>query len=363
MELHCTLINLIRARLIKEISKVTEHLECMFIEINVSNVKTVCGIVYRRPDSNKQLFLNDIELIVSDLTNKYRNIYIMGDFNLNMLQYKTCPTTKDMINMFNSFNIFPTITKPTRVTLRTATVIDHFWTNKYNSLGVNGIIYNQITDHFPIFSIFNINNQNKNTQNHIDRFYFRNYSDQNIENFINILDNMNWDSVNNENNPEIAFEKFELMFLNAFNNEFPLNEKINKKHNNIFINSEIKDLMKIRDKLQKKASKWPITYGSAYRKIRNKVTCMIRKEKIKVNKSKLENCKNDTKQTWKVMNNILKPKNSMNNDFSLRVVGDGVVGNDEIIVDQTEIVKKFNEQFLLNGTNLASMIILILFLF
>ena len=86
--------------------------------------------------------------------------------------------------------------------------------------------------------------------------------------------------------------------MNVFNNEFPLTEKNEqKKYNNIFINSEIKDLMKIRDKLQKKASKWPITYGSAYRKIRNKVTCMIRKEKIKVNKSKLENCKNDTKQT------------------------------------------------------------------
>ena len=49
-------------------------------------------------------------------------------------------------------NILPVITKPTRVTDHTATLIDHIYTNSVQNLTA-GILTIEVTDHLPIFCI------------------------------------------------------------------------------------------------------------------------------------------------------------------------------------------------------------------
>lgn len=49
-------------------------------------------------------------------------------------------------------NILPVITKPTRVTDHTATLIDHIYTNSVQNLAA-GILTIEVTDHLPIFCI------------------------------------------------------------------------------------------------------------------------------------------------------------------------------------------------------------------
>ena len=58
--------------------------------------------------------------------------------------------------------ILPTITKPTRVTQTSATLIDHFYTNDITGNGSSGIIINDVADHFGTFYISKSNISHEN---------------------------------------------------------------------------------------------------------------------------------------------------------------------------------------------------------
>ena len=56
--------------------------------------------------------------------------------------------------MMYFYSFLPLITKPTRVIGNTATLIDNIFYSDVDCLDMmNGILYNDISDHFPIFSI------------------------------------------------------------------------------------------------------------------------------------------------------------------------------------------------------------------
>ena len=78
----------------------------------------------------------------------------MGDFNINMINHNNDANARKLGSIFHSINFYNVITKPTRVTGTSATLIDHIWTNDYNHCKNNGILYDETSDHFPVFSFF-----------------------------------------------------------------------------------------------------------------------------------------------------------------------------------------------------------------
>ena len=57
---------------------------------------------------------------------------------------------------------FPLITRPTRITSNTATLIDNIFTNNLNNLSVSGLMFCDISDHLPIFTLLLDQNKNLN---------------------------------------------------------------------------------------------------------------------------------------------------------------------------------------------------------
>ena len=45
---------------------------------------------------------------------------------------------------------FPLITRPTRITSNTATLIDNIFTNNLNNLSVSGLMFCDISDHLGV---------------------------------------------------------------------------------------------------------------------------------------------------------------------------------------------------------------------
>lgn len=87
----------------------------------------------------------------------------------------------DLVGLLTGVGLVCSIAHPTRVTANSATLIDQFWTSDTDSLIANGVIYQNISDHFPIFSNFKLktNNQYKDKST----YSFRNISDVNLNNF------------------------------------------------------------------------------------------------------------------------------------------------------------------------------------
>ena len=80
----------------------------------------------------------------------------MADFSIDLLTNDTNILIADFIsNMFANI-FYPTISKPTRIAQQSATLIDNIITNIHEYLINSGILYDDISDQFPIFNFYNI---------------------------------------------------------------------------------------------------------------------------------------------------------------------------------------------------------------
>ena len=76
--------------------------------------------------------------------------------NIDFLKYSTHTKTEEYQDMLYSNNFLPLITKPTRLSSHTATLIDHIYTNTSILQCSAGIATVDISDHLPIFYIANL---------------------------------------------------------------------------------------------------------------------------------------------------------------------------------------------------------------
>ena len=77
--------------------------------------------------------------------------YLVGNFNLNLLDYDTNCNVKSYCNTRFSHSFIPIINKLTRLTNRNATIIDHIVTDSFDSKIDTGTLKVDISDHLPIF--------------------------------------------------------------------------------------------------------------------------------------------------------------------------------------------------------------------
>ena len=108
----------------------------------------IVNTFYRQPAGKIKPFKEYLKSVLSKLKNSNKQLYLIGDFNLNLLDYSTNTKVKNFINLLFQHGLMPLINKPTRVTRRSATLIDLIITNQFhNSLCTTGIIKTQISDH------------------------------------------------------------------------------------------------------------------------------------------------------------------------------------------------------------------------
>ena len=92
--------------------------------LNVSAESTfIIGMLYRPPNSSLYDILTSLEFIFDSLPTATTPVYIMRNFNINLLKKKET-YVKNLTNSLYSNSFFPTITKPTKVTHSSATLID-----------------------------------------------------------------------------------------------------------------------------------------------------------------------------------------------------------------------------------------------
>ena len=148
----------------------------------------ICCCAYRHPDTDASKFLEYMESIVSKFENKNKLIYIMRDFNLNLLNYESHSYTNDFINFMVSHYLIPHILQPTRVADHSATVIDNIFTNATDFEATSGNILNQIADHFAQFLVLK-----KVPIVHKDSAYYSyDYSKFNKDKFCDDFSKLSW---------------------------------------------------------------------------------------------------------------------------------------------------------------------------
>ena len=112
-----------------------------------------------------------------------------GDF----LKYSTHADTEEYLDMLYLDNFIPIITKPTRITEHSSTLIDHIYTNASTQNIVSGIALVDISDHLPTFSLYNT------SVSRIKKIiYLRDYNQFDKTKYVNDLNTVNWSEIFNK---------------------------------------------------------------------------------------------------------------------------------------------------------------------
>ena len=132
---------------------IDDIIESQFIELTTKPKNTLVGIIYRPPNSKVDLFIECLTEMLQKLDLQNKKCYLMGDFNLDLLKIDENQYTKDFINQMFSSTFYPLISKPTRITNISATLIDNIFVNDLDECHKCGILYTDLSDHLPVFQI------------------------------------------------------------------------------------------------------------------------------------------------------------------------------------------------------------------
>ena len=136
----------------KSLTSSIEENECITIELELrSHEKCIISSMYRPPNVNIQSFQCCYNSLVCEMNKRHPKAIIIGlDHNLDFLKSESHSGTSRFIQHNLDFNLIPTITRLTRVTKNSVTLIDNIMVSqslcgRYDS----GILVDDISDHMP----------------------------------------------------------------------------------------------------------------------------------------------------------------------------------------------------------------------
>ena len=133
--------------------------------------------------------------------------YYLGDLNLDLLKHEEHRPTSALLDILYSYNMYPLISKPTRVNTNSATLIDHILTNNFDvqCKHIQGILCNSITEHYAVFHITNISGAIVEQSNCVLK---RDYRYSNILKFKESLAEIQLDRIMNWKEAHTAYNAF-----------------------------------------------------------------------------------------------------------------------------------------------------------
>ena len=135
-------------------------------------------------------YLNEL---LDKLSKGNKTIFLLGDFNINLLNYDINPPTNEFLDSLSSDYFLPHILQPTRVTTNSKTLTDNIFSNMAVSNIISGNLTASISDHLPQFLeapniFFNVSYPKSNN-------YERDWSRFDQQNFVLDYFSVNWDNI------------------------------------------------------------------------------------------------------------------------------------------------------------------------
>ena len=100
-------------------------------------------------------FIQYLDLVASKVAKEKKLIYLMGDFNFDLLQYDTDNNSYDFLNSIVENGMLLFIHQPTRLIDSSATLIDNIFSNNIEDESISGNLFIKLSDHLPQFLIIN----------------------------------------------------------------------------------------------------------------------------------------------------------------------------------------------------------------
>jgi exonuclease III len=123
-------------------------IESIWFELKYPNSKPILFCYIYRPPSSKADWLTDFTNCLEQFETENKECIVFGDFNFDLLKDSGYP--KAWADHMLSFNFTQLVTKPTRVSANSKTLIDHVFTNRPQNITETNIPSYSVSDHYPI---------------------------------------------------------------------------------------------------------------------------------------------------------------------------------------------------------------------
>ena len=129
----------------------SKKLESSFAEILIKGkTNVIVGCIYKHPSMDIDEFNALFEQTMDKISSENKDIYLLGDFNINLLKIDEDNKIDEFYNVICSNFLVPHIIHPTRITSDSATLIDNIFSNNLNfSQALSGNLTVSISDHLP----------------------------------------------------------------------------------------------------------------------------------------------------------------------------------------------------------------------
>lgn len=104
---------------------VEKDIEVCACKLLLTNIKIIVLTIYRSPSGNFDIFLQNLDNILSSLYNKKSEFIICGDVNINYLE--NCDRRQQLDTLLSTFNLTGTVNFPTRCVKNSRTAIDNIY--------------------------------------------------------------------------------------------------------------------------------------------------------------------------------------------------------------------------------------------
>ena len=222
-------------------------IENIFFDIQLPKSKPILvGVVYWPPTTSH--FLDKPTLAISK-TNNFDNqeVYILGDLNINLNNKNDSSNGIKRYKEFCSLHGLKRIIEtPTRTTDRSSSLLDHILTNSFSKISQQGVLDLGLSDHRLIYCTRKTTRTKIHEHTYVNIRTLKNYTKQL---FLDKLSQVNFPKYIDFDNINVAYSHFVELVTNIIDEIAPMREVRVRKNTQEWMDQEVLEGIRIRDRL------------------------------------------------------------------------------------------------------------------
>ena len=330
----------------------SKNIETICIELTISKKKWCILFAYRPPNFDKKSFFGEISNSLCLMVNKYENIRIAGDLNINLLDPKS-DTANHFSDLRDTFALTNLVKDKTCFKNENGTLLDVILTNRPKSFQKTIITETGLSDcHKLVTTILRATFLKLPPKT----LRYRSYKSFNKQDFVHELDQrlIQGDIYKTEN----SYSKLTEIFSEVLEKHAPMKTKIVRGNQAPFMNKKLSKAIMNKSRIKNKYLKWPSRENLLdYKKIKNKCNNLLKQSKKKYFQENASEGSASSKSFWNTVKPFISNKGTLANDniiieapsdSTINVKGGASVfikAKDEIR-DEKVLVEMFNNHYI-----------------
>ena len=311
---------------------------------------------YRSPSRKVDKYIENVENLLSKLDRflKNKQVLIVGDFNIDLVKYEHDKNSQSLVETMENRGCAQLISRPTRITDHSSTLIDHIYTNNLCNIVSTSVLTTDMSDHLATYALVDLKSttvtMSLSTSNANDS-EFRLFNAANNETYREFTRNETW-YIPNDLGANAKYDYLMDTYGKHYNNAYPLmNNRCRRKNERKVPKPWI--LPWLENACERKNKFYHIwiaerTIESKRRYERMKSFtekhCTLARKKFM--SKYFDEHKSNSRKQWQMINNLLSRKPKKRETIRLKDE------NGDIINDPSKVADRFIEHFANTPSNI-----------